>query len=108
MPRRPEPRRGEIWLVRLDKIRPAVVLTRDPMGSFLNSLLVAPVTSTDREIPAQIELTAADGVKQRSYAALDSATNALIANFVRKIGTVGPSTMDRICGALAFTVACNR
>ena len=106
MPQRPEPHRGEIWLVRLDKIRPAVVLTRDPMGSFLNSLLVVPVTSTHRGIPTQIELTVADGVKQHCFAALDRTTNALIANFVRKIGNARPSTMNEICGALAFTVAC--
>lgn len=107
MPPRPEPRRGEIWLVRLDKVRPAVVLTRDPMGCHLNSLMAAPVTSTERGIATQVELTVADGVKQRSFAALDSTTNVLIANFVRKVGTVRLSTMDEICRALAFTVACN-
>ena len=107
MPQRPEPRRGEIWLVRLDKVRPAVVLTRDPMGSHLNSLVAAPVTSTERGIATQVELTVADGVKQRSFAALDSTTSVLITNFVRKVGKVRPSTMDKICRALAFTIACN-
>ena len=106
MPPRPEPRRGEIWLVRLDRVRPAVILTRDPMGSYLNSLMVAPVTSSERGIPTQVELTVEDGLKQRSFAAMDSATNVLIANFVRKVGTARLATMDQICRALAFAVAC--
>ncbi|MFN0027145.1 MAG: type II toxin-antitoxin system PemK/MazF family toxin [Acidimicrobiales bacterium] len=107
MPPRPEPRRGEVWLVRLDKVRPAVVLTRDPMGSHLNSLMVAPVTSTERGIPTQVELTVEDGARRRSFAALDSTTNVLIDNFVRRVGIVRLATMDQICRALAFTVACN-
>jgi mRNA-degrading endonuclease toxin of MazEF toxin-antitoxin module len=84
-----------------------VVLTRDPMGSYLNSLMVAPVTSSERGILTQVELTAEDGLKQRSFAALDSATHVLMANFVRRVGAARPATMDQICRALAFTVACD-
>ncbi len=44
----PAPRRGEVWLARLDKVRPVVVLTRDPMGRLLQAVIGAPVTSTVR------------------------------------------------------------
>ena len=44
----PAARRGEIWLAELDKRRPVVVLTRDPMGRVLHSVIVGPVTSTIR------------------------------------------------------------
>ncbi|TMK51971.1 MAG: type II toxin-antitoxin system PemK/MazF family toxin [Actinobacteria bacterium] len=44
------PRRGEVWLADLDKVRPVIVLTRDPMGQLLHAVLVAPVTSTVRGI----------------------------------------------------------
>ena len=42
-----EPRRGEIWLAELDKRRPVVVLTREPMGRILNSVIVGPVTALE-------------------------------------------------------------
>lgn len=44
----PAPRRGEVWLVELDKVRPAVVMTRDPMGRYLRRVIVGPITSTIR------------------------------------------------------------
>ena len=31
----PVPRRGDVWLAEVDKIRPVIVLTRDPMGALL-------------------------------------------------------------------------
>ena len=106
MPPRPEPRRSEIWLVRLDKVRPVVVLTRDPMGSHLNSLLVAPVTSTQRSIATEVELNTGDGLKQTSFASLDNATNVPIDDFVRRVGAVRPAPMYQICRALAFATGC--
>ena len=33
------PHRGDVWLARLDKLRPLVILTRDPMGRELNALI---------------------------------------------------------------------
>jgi mRNA interferase MazF len=50
----PEPRRGEVWLAKLDKVRPVIVLTRDPMGRHLNSVIVAPVTSTVRGLATEV------------------------------------------------------
>lgn len=35
----PAPRHGEIWLAQLDKRRPVVVLTRDPLGRVLHSVI---------------------------------------------------------------------
>jgi mRNA-degrading endonuclease toxin of MazEF toxin-antitoxin module len=37
-------RRGELWLAERDKVRPVVVLTRDPMGGHLSAVLVGPIT----------------------------------------------------------------
>ncbi len=43
-------RRCEVWLAELDKIRPVVVLTRDPLGRLLHSVIIAPVTATIRSL----------------------------------------------------------
>jgi PemK-like, MazF-like toxin of type II toxin-antitoxin system len=58
------PRRGEIWLADLDKARPVIVLTRDPMGRLLNAVIVAPVTSTVRGISTEVPVGSEDGVRQ--------------------------------------------
>lgn len=57
----PAVRRGEIWLAELDKRRPVVVLTRDPLGRLLQSVIVDPVTSTVRGLTTEVHLTEADG-----------------------------------------------
>jgi mRNA interferase MazF len=54
-------RRGEVWLAELDKIRPVVVLTRDPLGRLLHSVIVAPVVSTIRSLSTEVPLAPAMG-----------------------------------------------
>ena len=50
------PRRGDVWLAQLDKVRPIVVLTRDPFGRILHSVIVAPVTTTIRGVSTEVEI----------------------------------------------------
>jgi mRNA interferase MazF len=47
-----------------DKKRPVLVLTRESAISVLNSVTVAPITSTIRSIPTELLLTEQDGVPQ--------------------------------------------
>ena len=57
--------RGEIWLVNLDptvgseirKTRPCVVVSPAEMHDHLRTVLVAPMTTADREAPFRIGLT---------------------------------------------------
>ena len=102
----PEPRRGETWLARLDKIRPVIVLSRDPMGRLLNSVIVAPVTSTVRGLSTEVAVGAADGVRLQSVANLDNVQLVPRARLVRRIGLARASTMEAACAALAVAVSC--
>ncbi|MDQ3543903.1 MAG: type II toxin-antitoxin system PemK/MazF family toxin, partial [Actinomycetota bacterium] len=43
-----------IHKVRLDKVRPAVVLTRDVAATFLNGITVAPITTTIYGIATEV------------------------------------------------------
>jgi len=55
-------RRGEVrWhaFAKPDKRRPVVILTRDSALDFLGEVTIAPITSTIREIPTEVVLTAA-------------------------------------------------
>lgn len=102
------PRRGEIWLAEMDKARPAVVMHRDFAGRVLNAVLVAPLTTTIRDIPTAVRLGPADGVDRECVAMLDALTLLRKDRFVRRVGELTPSRMTDLCHALATTVACER
>jgi mRNA interferase MazF len=100
------PRRGDVWLAQLDKVRPVVVLTRDPMGQFLNAVITAPVTSTVRGVSTEVQVGPADGVRLPSVANLDQIQLVALSRLIRPVGRARPETMAAICEALAVAVHC--
>jgi mRNA interferase MazF len=102
----PAPRRGEVWLAELDKTRPVIVLTRDPMGQYLNAVLVAPVTSTVRGVSTEVPVGPEDGIRVESVANLDNAQLVARARLGRCVGRTSPSTMAALCRALAVATDC--
>lgn len=101
------PRRGEVWLAELDKLRPVVVLTRDPLGGYLLSVIVAPVTSTVRGLSTEVEVTPQDGVRLASVVNLDNLQLLARSALQRQVGQVRPATMDQICAAAAVAIGCD-
>ena len=104
----PGPRRGDVWLARLDKLRPVVVLTRDPMGRLLNAVIAAPVSSTIRGLSTEVPVGPQDGVRAESAANLDNVQLLSRDRLVRRVGRARPSTMRAICEALSIAVGCDR
>lgn len=100
------PRRADVWLAELDKTRPVIVLTRNPMGRYLNAVLVAPVTSTVRDVSTEVPVGPADGVVLDSVANLDSTQLIARSRLLRRVGRVRPETMTALCRALAVAVDC--
>ncbi len=100
------PRRGEVWLAEVDKTRPVIVLTRNPMGWYLNAVLIAPVTSTVRGVSTEVPVGPADGIRVESVANLDNTQLLARTRLVRRVGQVTPDTMSRLCDALAIAVDC--
>ncbi|MBJ7608133.1 MAG: type II toxin-antitoxin system PemK/MazF family toxin [Candidatus Dormibacteraeota bacterium] len=103
----PAPRRGEVWLARLDKVRPAVVLTRDPLGRVLHAVIAAPVTSTIRGLSTEVRLGADDGLRVECVANLDNVQLVARSRLVRRVGHARTSTMDAICSSLSIAVGCD-
>jgi mRNA interferase MazF len=97
-----------VWLVRLDKLRPAIVLTRDPMAGVLNRIVLVPVTSHVRNMPSEVLLGPEDGLRRRSVASMDNVQLAYRGDFVDRIGRLQSSKMDAFCEALAFAMGCRR
>lgn len=101
-----KPRRGEVWLAALDKVRPVVVLTRDPLAGVLHSVIVGPVTSRVRAISTEVPVGRADGVPRDSVVNLDGTQLVSRKRLIRRVGRARPETMDALCGALARVVGC--
>lgn len=102
----PAPRRGEVWLAQLDKVRPVIVVTRDPMGRLLHAVLAAPITSTVRELSTEVPVGPADGVRQASVANLDNVQLVTRSRLIRRVGRARESTMAAACSALAIAAGC--
>lgn len=103
-----QPRRGEVWLAEMDKVRPAVVMHRDFAGRRLDAVLVAPLTTTIRDIPTAVRLGPRDGVDRECIAALDNLTLLRKDRFVRPVARLSPERMEELCAALATAVACEQ
>ena len=102
------PRRGDVWLAQLDKVRPLIVLTRDPLAGLLNAVIAAPVTSTIRGVSTEVRVGRDDGVRHASVANLDNVQLVARSRLVRRVGRATPATMTAICGALAIATGCER
>jgi mRNA interferase MazF len=58
----------------LDKPRPVLVLTRELVRPHLNTVTVAPITSTTRGLSTEVRVGARNGLSQESVVACDHIT----------------------------------
>ena len=100
-------RRGEVWLALLDKRRPVVVLTRDPLGRILHAVIAGPVTSTVRGLSTEVAVGPDDGVPRPSVVNLDNCQLVSRDRLVRRVGRVRAAVMGEICAALATATGCD-
>jgi mRNA interferase MazF len=105
----PAPRRGEVWFadVQGDKRRPVLVLTRDPMGRYLRSVICAPITSRIRGLTTEVTVGAEAGLAHESVVNCDNTFLLGRVRLVRRLGMVDSVVMDAVCEALAEAVGCN-
>ena len=80
---------AQVWWADLDKVRPVIVLTRDPMGRVLHAVIAAPVTSTVRGLSTEVRVGAEDDVRVDSVASLDNMQLVARSRLVRRVGRRG-------------------
>ena len=103
----PAPRRGEVWFADVPgKRRPVLVLSRDPMGRILHSVICAPITSRRRGLATELILGAEAGLAQESVANFDNTFLLARSRLVRRLGRASRTTMDAACAALATATGC--
>jgi mRNA interferase MazF len=101
--------RGEVWWCELPEVsrRPVVVLSRDGAIPRLRRAIVAPCTTTIRELESEVLLEPGDDpVPLRSVANLDSVENVSIATLTDRLGRLSDLRMREVCSALAVAVNC--
>ena len=91
------PRRDEVWLVTLDpaqgveiqKTRPCLIVSPDEMNQFLQTVIVAPMTTVIRSYPTRVPVRFQG---KRGQVALDQLRAVDRHRLVQKLGKVPAST----------------
>jgi len=102
--------RGDVRLYRFgrpDKQRPVVVLTRSSAIGYLAYVSVAPITSTIRDVPSEVRLAEADGMKRPCAVNLHNVVTVSKADLGRRVATLNAERMEAICRALGFAFGCS-
>ncbi|MGH9200131.1 MAG: type II toxin-antitoxin system PemK/MazF family toxin [Vicinamibacterales bacterium] len=101
--------RGEVWTYRFktpDKRRPVLVLTRPEVIPLLHTVMVAPITSTRRGAPSEVDVGVEEGLKRESAVNLDHVQTVDQARLIGFLGTLSDAKMQRVCRALAVATGC--
>jgi mRNA interferase MazF len=99
------PRRDEVWLVSLDpthgaeirKTRPCLVVSPDEMNRHLQTVIVAPMTTTLRPYPTRVPVRFRG---KSGQAAMDQLRAVDRHRLVRKLGTVSPAVAQQAAAVL--------
>ncbi|MEZ5209233.1 MAG: type II toxin-antitoxin system PemK/MazF family toxin [Acidimicrobiales bacterium] len=104
-----QPRRGEVWWCELPDVgrRPVVVLSRDVAIPRLGRALIAPCTTTIRDLPSEVVLEPdVDPIPQPSAVNLDSVESVSLGVLVARLGRLSDERMREVCSALSVAVDC--
>ena len=99
---------AQIWLMETPnkKRRPVLVISRDEVIPVLNNVVVAPVTSTLRDIPTCIRVGPDEGLDHESVVTFDNLAAVPKSVLTAQLGDLGPGGRQQICDALAALANC--
>ena len=87
-----------------DKKRPVLVLTRNSAIAVLNSVTIAPITSTIRNIPTEVILTQDDGLPNVCAANFDNIQTVPKSNIGDRIARLTARRMSEAAAAASFAL----
>jgi mRNA interferase MazF len=100
-------KRGEVWWARLPgpaARRPVLLLTRDAAYPVRTSVTVAPLTTTIRDIPAEVRLGPQQGLPRECVVNLDEIQTIRKARLLRILTTLSPEVMGRVNRAVKYAL----
>ncbi|MDQ3721194.1 MAG: type II toxin-antitoxin system PemK/MazF family toxin [Actinomycetota bacterium] len=89
-----------IHVARLDKARPVLILTRELVRPHLNTVTVAPVTTTVRGLSTEVVVDEANGLEQPSVVSCDHVTTIPTSVLGPQIGLLLDSQEPDLAGAI--------
>jgi mRNA interferase MazF len=89
-----------IHIAQLDKSRPVLILTRELVRPQLNTVTVAPVTTTVRGLSTEVPCGIDNGLEQSSAVACDHITTIPVGNLGRQIGRLFDHQEDALTQAI--------
>jgi mRNA interferase MazF len=95
------PRRGDVHLIGLDpargseikKTRPCVIVSPDELNAYLQTIVVAPLTSAGRPYPFRVPCHFEN---KPGLVVLDQIRTVDRERLLRKLGTLSASTLERV------------
>lgn len=100
-------KRGEVWWAELPfpiGKRPVVLLSRDEAYSIRNAVTVAEITTTIRQIPAEVGLGPEDGIPRTCAANLDTIITIRKELLQERISLLGAEKINQINQAIKFAL----
>ena len=99
---------GELWLMETpnQKRRPVLIVSRDEVIGVLNNIIVAPVTSTIRNIPTCIPVGVDEGIDHDSVASFDNLAAVPKSVLTTRLGELGLDGRQQVCQALDAIADC--
>jgi len=88
------------------KRRPVLIVSRDEAIPVLNNVVVAPVTSTLRDIPTCLPVGPDEGIDHDSVATFDNLAAVPKSVLTTRLGRLGSGGRRQICGALSALANC--
>ena len=89
-----------IHVARLDKSRPALVLTREQVRERRRWITVAPVTSTVRGLSTEVSVGPSNGLDHNSVVSLDNIITIPAADLGRRVGWLLPEQEEALTEAI--------
>ena len=89
-----------IYVARLDKARPVLVLTRELVRPHLTTVTVAPITTTIRGLSTEVQVDAANGLSGPSVVSCDHVTTIPAEALGNQIGVLLDKQEPQLSAAL--------
>jgi mRNA interferase MazF len=100
-------KRGEVWWAQLPPPigrRPVLLLSRDRAYAVRNSITVAFLTTTVRNIPVEVKLSLADGVPKECVVNLDVLNTIPKSALIQQICKLSPTKMADVAVDVRFAI----
>ena len=101
-------KRGEIRWYKFkspDKKRPVLILSRNSIIGYLGEVTVAPITSTVRDIPSEVQLNRDDGMPRECAVNCDHIQTVSKGKIGSLITTLSAEQIERVREAISFALA---